>query len=401
MNPKRPPVAILIAVSALGPVALNLPLPSFPGMQRVFATDYGTVQLALSLFLVGLAIAQLVYGPLSDRFGRRPVLLAGLGVYIAGSVICLLAPTIGVLIGGRVLQAIGGCAGLVLSRAMVRDMFDRERAASMLAYVTMAMVVAPMVAPSVGGLLDVWFGWWAGFVLMVALGVGVFAASLAILHETHHGDRAPIGFVDMVLGFVRLGRRRVFMGYALCVAFSTAMFHSFLGGAPYVMVDLMGQTPLTYGLYFMFSAGAFMVGNLAAARLTPRLGIDRMMGAGLVLAVSGASASYGFHLAGLLNAETLIGSMALASFGHGMSMPNGLVGAISVEVGAAGAASGLAGFLQMSIGAAASFLVGWMLADTATPLVAALLLTGLLATASFLIGVRPWRAAGPKSGSLS
>jgi multidrug resistance protein len=167
---ERPPYVILVAISAVGPLALNIFVPSMPGLQREFGVSYGVVQLTLTLYIIGMALCQLVYGPLSDRFGRRPVLLAGMALFVVASVWAVLATSMGMLIAARLLQAIGGASGLVLSRAIVRDLYDRDRSASVLGYITMAFVVAPMLAPTVGGLLDQFAGWRAIFVLLALVG---------------------------------------------------------------------------------------------------------------------------------------------------------------------------------------------------------------------------------------
>ena len=235
-----------------------------PGIQRAFDTDYATVQLTLTLYLIGFAVAQLLYGPLSDRFGRRPVLLAGQGIYLAGSVLCLMASGIGALIAGRVVQAVGACAGMVVARAIIHDIYEREKVAAMLAYVHAAMATAPMIGPSIGGLLEVWFGWQASFVLIVAIGAGVLEASVYFLHETHKGEAQAAPIVDMIVGFGHLLRRPVFCGHALQVAFSTSVFFAFIGGAPYVMVDLMGRPPSEFGFYFIAVPAMFMTGSFLA-----------------------------------------------------------------------------------------------------------------------------------------
>ncbi len=382
---------MLVAAAATGPLALNIFMPSMPGLQREFATDYATVQLALTLYLVGVAVAQLFYGPLSDRYGRRPLMLAGLVLYIAGSGVSLVAPTIEVLIAGRVIQAVGGSAGIVLGRAIIRDLYERERAASMLAYVIVAMVVAPMLAPTIGGFLDIWFGWWAGFLFVLAFGAVVLVAALALLHETHHGERPPLGLEGLVAGFGRLLRVRVYCGYAFQVAFTTSAFYSFLAGAPYVVIDLMGRTPGEYGLYSIAVSLAFMAGNFVTGRITERVGTDRMIAFGTSIALVGAGLLAISAATGLLSPLTLFGSMAVIGYGNGMSLPNGMAGAISVDPRAVGVASGLSGFLQMTVGAAMSYVVGLLLADTAIPLVAVMAAATAAAAAAHWLGVRPGR----------
>ena len=167
--PPRPSFAILVAISAIGPLALNMMIPSMPGLEKTFAVPYGTVQLTLTLYLIGMAVCQLIYGPASDKFGRRPLLLAGLSLFFIASVLAAIAPTIETLIAARLIQAIGGSAGIVLARAMVRDVFTREQSASMISYITMAFVVAPMVAPVLGGFLEQYASWRSGFWILAGL----------------------------------------------------------------------------------------------------------------------------------------------------------------------------------------------------------------------------------------
>ena len=167
---KPPRMALLIAIAAVSPLGINLYLPSMPGMARALGVDFTTIQLTLSLYLAAMAVGQLIIGPLSDRFGRRPVLLIGLTVFVIGSLICLAAQNVGLLIFGRVVQAFGGTAGITLSRAIVRDLYGRNQVASMIGYVTMGMAVAPMIAPTIGGVLETLFGWRASFAFLMVFG---------------------------------------------------------------------------------------------------------------------------------------------------------------------------------------------------------------------------------------
>ena len=389
--PRRALFAVLIACAAIGPMSMHILLPSLPGLQRVFATDFATVQLTLTLYLVGLAGAQLVYGPLSDRFGRRPVLLAGLSLYLGGSLVCVLAPTIEVLIAGRIVQAIGGCAGLVLGRAIVRDLFERERAASMLAYITMAMVVAPMLAPTVGGFLEVWFGWSAIFIFFIGAGASVLLAAALFLPETHDARPEVSGPYQMAVSFAALLGRRTFLGYAFHLAFATGVWMSFIGGAPYVTIELLGCSPNEYGLYFIAAAAMYAVGNYTAGRISQRVGSDRMILAGNCVATFSAVMLGGFVVGGAITPFTLFFSVAVLSFGQGLSIPNAFAGAVSVDPQRIGAASGLAGFLQMAIAAACSFLVGALLAGTAVPMAAMMIALAVLAFAAPVLGLRTAR----------
>jgi len=182
---RRAPLGLLVLVAAIAPAALHMPVPSLPLLAIVFAAPADSVQLILTLYLAGIAVGQLAYGPISDRFGRRPVLIAGLGFFLAGTMVCALAWSLPMLIVGRVIQACGGCAGMVLGRAIVRDLFDRERSASAIATIAMAMSLAPSISPAIGAYLAEWLGWRADFALLGILGAVVLALTIARLEETH------------------------------------------------------------------------------------------------------------------------------------------------------------------------------------------------------------------------
>ncbi len=382
----RPPFAMLVAVTALGPLALNIIMPSMPGLPDVFQSDYATVQLTLSVYLIGFAVSQLAYGPLSDRFGRRPVMLAGLSVFVLASVVCLAAPTVEVLIAGRLLQGMGSCAGMVLARAIVRDMHDRERSATLIAYITMAMVVAPMLAPLIGGYLDEWVGWWASFLFTAVAGVAVLATAVVALHETNHNPQPMPGIGGLLVGFRRLLAMPVFTGYAVQTAVTSAAFFGFLGGAPYVIVEIMDRPPREYGLYFLTNAAGYMLGNLVAGKASARIGIDRMIGYGVCLSLAAALVMVALALQGMVTPMAVFAPMVLFAVGNGFSIPTGVAGAVSVNPKLAGTASGLAGFLQMGLGAAASAVVGHLVesASTQLPLVASMATTSALAVVAWL-----------------
>lgn len=365
---RRPTIALLVAVSAVNPLALNIYLPSMPTLVDIFDTTAGMVQLTLSLYLAAVAIAQIGIGPLSDRHGRRPVLMWGLGIFIIGSVVCVMADTIETMLIGRVLQAAGGCAGIVLGRAIVRDLFDRSQAASMIGYVTMGLAVAPMIGPAIGGALDENFGWGTSSYLMVFLGIIVFIWAWFELHETNH-NRAPGGggLRGLVRSYGVLARSPLFLSYALTSAFTSAVFFSFLGGAPFIAAKLMNMTPSTYGLYFMLVAAGYIVGNWTSGRFSARIGIGRMINGGniiLTLAVIAIAAAFGM---GHLHPLSLFGPMFIVGVGNGMSLPNAIAGAVSVRPDLAGAASGFTGSMQIGAGAITSALVGWLLTGVLWP----------------------------------
>lgn len=356
--PARPSFAILVAVSAVGPLALNIFMPSMPGLAADFNVPYGTVQLTLTLFLIGMAVCQLIYGPISDRVGRRPMLLGGFAVFVVASLMAAVAPTIEVLIAARLMQALGGAAGIVLARAMVRDVYDRAQAASVISYITMAFVVAPMVAPALGGFLDSHGGWRASFWLLTVLGAAVLLAAWFRLPETHVTRLAAGSATGLLSGAASLFRQPRFRAYAATLSFTSAVFFAFLGGAPHIMVNVLGRTPVEYGLWFVIVSAGYMTGNFVSGRFTERIGLDRMILAGCSITLCGGALSFAAAINGLLIPATLFIPMSLAALGNGLTIPNGTAGAISVDPRLTGAAAGWSGFTQMACGAAAAQLIG-------------------------------------------
>jgi DHA1 family bicyclomycin/chloramphenicol resistance-like MFS transporter len=353
----RPPLVVLVAVSALQPFAINVLAPATPGLARSLATDYATVQLTLTLYLVTVAATQLVVGPISDRIGRRPCILAGIGLFGVGSLLGALAESIETLLLARVVQAAGGGTCFALARAVVRDTASRDRAASMLGYLTMAMVVAPMVAPLVGGFLDRHFGWRSIFVVMVALAAAVAAAAAALLHETaarHEGA----GLASLFRGYPDLLRNRSFLGYTLALSSTTAAFFAFVAGAPFVVVEVMGASPDVYGVYFLFNAGTYMVGNFLTGRFGQRIGSERLTRYGLYLSVASGVSAVLCMLVLPWTPAALFLPLMLNGIGNGLTVPGGTAAALSVRPDLAGTAAGLVGATQLGLGALAAVIVG-------------------------------------------
>lgn len=386
---RPPPVWLLVAATATGPLALNLFVPSMPGLADAFDASPASVQLTLSLYLIGVAFGQLVYGPLSDRLGRRPVMLAGVALYLVASAACAIAPDIGALILGRVAQAFGGCAGMVLARAIVRDAWPQAEATRVLAVVIAGMAVAPMVAPALGGLLDEWAGWRAGFVLIAAFGAVVLAASLKALPETHR-ELTPLPDPAALWNAYRtLAVKPVFLGNALVSALNTAAFFAFLAGAPYATIEMLGGTPSQYGLQFVLLSIGYMAGNMAVSRLAGRVPLERLTLAGLVLSVLGPLISAALLLGGVFTQASLFLPAAIMCLGNGFVMPTSMAAAVGAEPRLAGTASGLLGFVQMGLGAAVSAAVGAMKAGEPYVMIAGMLAMNLAAFAAFAYARRP------------
>ncbi|MBT4907570.1 MAG: multidrug effflux MFS transporter [Rhodospirillaceae bacterium] len=386
-------IGVLAFITALGPLAMQIILPVLPVMQDAFMVSAGTVQYVLSLALFTIAFATLVYGPASDRYGRRPVLLVGLVIFLLGSVVSAVAPTIEVLIVGRVTQAVGGAAGMVVSRAIIRDLYDRDTAARLMAYMITALVVAPMVSPLIGGLLNDAFGWRAIFIFSGVIGVIVLAVALPRVPESLQPGTSAQTFRGMLSGFGVLLRVPAFLGYAGQAGFGMGMFMAFLGAAPFVTINVLERPPTEFGLFFILISAGFMAGTFLTARLGQRIGLDRMMRIGSGLAVAFGVVMLAFVLAGIWSPWTIfLPGMGMA-FANGLSMPNAQAGAVSISPRFAGTASGLLAFLQMLMGAGFAQLAGMVQDDTPLPMTVIMLAASVLA---FLCAMFLTRVGGDK-----
>ncbi len=383
-------LAPLIAMSGMGAMSLNILVPAIPGLVTRFESDAAHVQLTVSLYIVGLAVAQLVFGPLSDRFGRRPVVLAGLALAAVASTAAIFAATIGGLIAARVVQSLGASTGQTIGRAIIRDLYERERAASMIGLVTSVVVFMPMIAPLIGGILDTLFGWESIFVAVAATSFAVFAWAALALPET----RTPAARVTgshFLADLRALCANPRFFGYALCAGLGSGPFFSFLGGAPYVTVSMLGRTSAEYGVWFFLPSIGFMAGNFAVSRLSGRFTIDVMIWWGIAFTIVGcmlAILTYtvlpGWEMATIFLPQVVVG------LGNGLLLPTAIAGAVSIRPQVAGTASGVTGFIQMSIGAAAAQISGHIIASasSAMPMLLLMLFFGLATGAAVFALVR-------------
>ncbi len=375
---------LLTALVAFGPLSTDLYLPALPTLVTVFGTDIVTVQLTLSVFLVGFAVAQLVYGPLSDRYGRRPALIGGVTIYLAASVACALAATIDQLIVARVFQAVGACCGPVVARAVVRDVFGRERAATVFAYMAMAMSLAPAVGPVAGGLLTELFGWRSNFVALTVIALTVLAATVLLLDETNqHRDPEALKPSRLFWNYVRLFRDRAYVGYMLTAACSYSGIFAFISGSSFVLIGRLELSPTAYGLSFGGVVLGYMAGTFIAGRLSQRLGIDRMVRLGTLISAAGGLLGATLAAADVLSVATVVGPMFLFIMGTGLTMPNAMAGAVGPYPTMAGLASALLGFVQMTVAAAVGILVGHLHDGTALPMMGAVALVAVGAAAAY------------------
>ncbi|CUX14064.1 multidrug effflux MFS transporter [Agrobacterium fabrum] len=373
-----PHIITLVVIAGVAALCMNLFLPSLSAMALYFEIDYAVMQFAVSGYLAATALLQLVIGPLSDLFGRRPVMLASITIMIAATMVCMLASDITVFMIGRVAQA-AVVSGFVLARAIVRDMVPMEQAASMIGYVTMGMSVVPMVGPTVGGLLNDFSGWQSSFALLALLGAGILVLAWFDLGETNQSKSAS--FSQQFHAWPELLRSPLFWGYALTSTFSSGMFFSFLGGAPFVGSVLYGLTPAMLGLQFFFMASGYMLGNFVSGRYASQIGISRMMLSGNVIAIAGIVTAIALITGGAESAYAFFVPLALIGVGNGVTLPSANAGMVSVQPHLAGSASGLGGAMTIGGGAALSVLASSVLSkeDGTWPLLLVILATGLVA----------------------
>lgn len=388
-----PHISTLIAATALGAMSMNIFLPTLPQMAEYYQADYALMQRSVTLYLLINAILQLGIGPISDRFGRRPVLLGSFILFSLATIGCIFAPTAEIFLAFRMAQAVV-VAGLVLGRAVVRDIVPGPQAAAMIGYVTMGMALVPMIGPVVGGILGETFGWQANFVLLLATGLTVLTLTWFDLGETAQASTG--GFRDQIREYPELFTSRRFWGYCGATTFASGAFFAYLGGAPYVGSEIYHLTPSQVGFFFGAPALGYFVGNFVAARLSVRLGINRMILYGTSISTAGLLIPVALHVMGLDSAETFFGSVTLVGLGNGMTMANGNSGMLSVRPHLAGSASGVGGAVMLAGGALLADLAGSSLAGspTAMPLVAIMLGSSFMSIVAIVYTIRRERFVG-------
>lgn len=394
LDRKTPPhVLTLVLATATNALAMNVFLPSLPTIARHFQADYSVVQLAVSLYLAATALLQLAIGPASDRFGRRPVMLFCFCIFMVGSVATLYAPTIELLLAARVMQAFSA-AGMVLSRAIVRDTVSAADAASRMGYITMGMAVVPMIGPAIGGILDEIYGWQAAFLLTLGFGAVAMTFIFLDLGETNTAKSSSI--TAQIRSYPELFHSRRFWGYTSTAGFTSGTFFAFLAGAPFIATELLGMRPSEYGFYFGLISLGYMLGNFLTGRYSSRIGMNRMMSAGALAALFAVGVCYAALLGGFMSPLGFFGPMLLLGLGNGMTLPNANAGIVSVRPKLAGSAAGLGGALQVSCGAVMSMIAGALLGPSTGPwpLLVVMLISSALAFGAALYVVRVARQAG-------
>ena len=363
--PPRIMLLLLVAMTGVAPISLYMLVPALPVLATTFGRDISIAQMTVSLYMVGIACSQIIMGPLSDRFGRRPVLLTGLSLMVAASAACIFAETLPQLIAARFLQALGGATGMVVSRAIIRDLYSRERISSMISLVIAVMMIAQMLSPLTGGLLETAFGWRSIFYVITAASLVIAVAIALTLPETRR-DRAEAGGFRGDVG--SLFKSRAFIGYVLCQVLASQIIFTFAGGGPYIVVMQMGRSSAEYGAWFATTGFAYLIGNLFCVRFAPRHSLERLIWFGLALQFLGALLNLIWGIAGLnLAPSWLFGTQMLVMFANAFVMSNSAAGAISIRPEAAGTASGAMGFLQMGIGSLFSQFGAWLGGHFVTP----------------------------------
>ncbi|HEX8961375.1 MAG TPA: multidrug effflux MFS transporter [Rhodocyclaceae bacterium] len=367
-----PPLVLLWLITGclmLQPLSTDLYLPSLPHLATYFGVAPAAVQQTLSLFVLGFGTAQLVSGPLSDRYGRRPVLLGGLAIYVAASVACGLAPSIGVLVAARFVQAVGCCTAVVIARAIIRDAYAPAEGAHVIARASMLLSFAPLLGPIAGGYLQVAFGWRAAFALLTVLCLILAAAAWRRLEETNLApDAGATRLSGMIASYRVIVRRPVFWAYTLPGALSYASIFVFISGSSFVLIDVLGMPTEYYGYCYAFGVSGYLTGTVACRRLLGRIGVDRALSFGTALSLGGGLLFAVLIAAGVRHWALVPLAQFVTMAAHGINFPCAQAGAVAPFPQQAGAAAGLLGFVTMLVALLAGLWVGASHDGTMEPL---------------------------------
>lgn len=332
----------------LQPLSTDLYLASLPNLASDFAVSPAAVQQTLSLFVIGFGSAQLVSGPLSDRFGRRPVLIGGLSVYLLSSLACALAPSLPWLVAARFAQAIGCCTGVVVARAIIRDAYAPAEGARMLAKASSLLSLAPLLGPILGGYLQVAFGWRAAFVALTCAGLIVWIAALRRMRESNSqpdGEALRPGHLGR--SYFDVGRNPAFWAYALPGTLSYASIFAFISGTPFILIRVLGVPTQHYGYYFALGVFGYLGGTLLCRRMIGRIGLQRSLEVGTIIGLAGGLGFLAMVLGGFGSPALVVGAQFVVMVAHGINFPCAQAGSLAPFPEKAGAAAGLFGFISM------------------------------------------------------
>lgn len=368
---------ILGLLSGIGPFSTDLYLASMPDISAGLRATPAQVQLTISFYLIGFALGQVIYGPVSDRYGRKPVLLTAVTIYCLATISCILATSIELLIISRLLQAIGGCGAIVVSRAIVRDLYSGARAGREMAVIAMVMGVAPLVGPILGGALQTWFGWRSNFVAMAIVGLEALALIWWYLPETLKLRAAETVTPASILRSYRIVLREPsFVAHLLLVTLPYAGLFAWISGASFVLQGIYHFTPFSFAVAFTAASAFFLLGTSIAAKLVMRYGINAIIGAGSVLLASGGVFMVVALALKLDHPFALVAAAAVYVCGLGLVLPQATAASMTPFPERAGAASSLVGFIQQSAASACGALVGHQLGVSAWPIAIPMALAG-------------------------
>ncbi len=388
--PGKALIVYCAGIFSLLALASDLYLPALPAIRSALGATDAQAQLTLSAFAIGFGTAQLAYGPLSDRFGRRPVLLTGLALFMLGSIASMLAPSIEMLVAARLFQGVGACSGPVIGRAIVRDVFDPVRGARALAHIMMLVVLVPMFAPLLGGYLTVWFDWRATFALMLVYGVALWVATWTVLAESNrHPEATATHFLQLARNARTIYTNRTFSAYAVCFTITYAGLFFFLSASAFVLIEVLRVRPQDFGLWFIIPVAGNFVGSFVCSRLTRRFTLATLLGIGTGFAATGGLLMLALAAAGVAHPLAIVGPMMLYLFGHAFVNPVCLAAAVAPFPRIAGTASALLGCTQLVVAALVGQLFMRQFFDGAPiQLAAAVALAGCLVLASYVLLIR-------------
>jgi DHA1 family bicyclomycin/chloramphenicol resistance-like MFS transporter len=380
-----PFIAFLIALSVSGPLSINFYLALLPEMASSLSTNAATMQQTVSIYLIGFACAQLIVGPLSDKFGRRPILITCYALFSLASLVCAFASDASLLIIGRLIQSLGGCAGVLISRTIVRDVFTPKEMGKIMSYMITGFSMAPLMAPAIGGFIGVYYGWRSLFLILAGVGFSLMLWTYLGFKETNKNLNPKATQIKHILkNYVFLLSNKHFLCYFLIVSASVAGVLTYTSASSFVLIEVLDVPAQYYGLLFSITALGMFLGGLISAKLIRQRGSELAVWYGCLLLLSGGIILAALPLLGLVSILTLTGSMFVYALGNGVVMPSAMTLAIMPFPQKAGAAAALIGCSQSALGALCGYIAGMFYDKTAIPMNSIIGLMSLLAFSGIL-----------------